>query len=87
MKRNLLAALVVAVGLLAGQAFAEEGSLGSVSYDAEKKVLTVVFEKGGTYEYADVSQEVADEVLKAESKGEAFNKAVKGKFTAKKISE
>ena len=83
------AAMLMAVGLIAGVALASEEAktIESSSYNAETKVLTVDFGKGGTYEYAEVPQEVADAVAKAESKGKAINEMVKGKFKATKVEK
>lgn len=88
MKRSLWVAVLLSWGVLAGSAWADKDTaLGKVSYDGEKKVLTVVFEKGGTYEYANVPQATYDDLQKAESKGDYFNQHVRGKYTAKKLAD
>ena len=88
MKMKYMAALLAAAGLWIGQAFAgEDSTLGATSYDAESKVLTVSFSDGDKYAYAEVPQATVDELNKAESKGEYFNKNIRGKYTATKVSE
>lgn len=85
----LLCALFVT---LAGVTRAEESAEGksqaitSVSYDAEAKSLTVVFERG-TYVYADVPAEVAEALEKSESQGTYYNEHIKGKYTSTKQDE
>lgn len=80
-------AMMAAVGLMAGVAMAsnEAKATEKTSYNAETKVLTVTFVEGGTYEYAEVTPEVAAAVEKAESKGKAINEMLKGKFKATKV--
>ena len=81
-----VAVMVLALGLMASQAFAGESKAISKSeYNADKKVLSITFANGKAYEYAEVPQEVAAEFEKAESKGKAFKKLIKGKYEAKKI--
>lgn len=88
MNRSIGVAVLLAWSVVAGSAWADkETTLSKVSYDAEKKALTVVFEKGGTYEYAGVPQATYDELQKAESKGTYFNQNVRGKYAAKKIAD
>jgi ABC-type glycerol-3-phosphate transport system substrate-binding protein len=78
-------AMALAVAMTAGVALAGSAAISGTAYDAATKVLTVTFEGGEVYEYADVPQAVVDAMAKAESKGTAFNELVKGKFTAKKV--
>ena len=47
----------------------------------------MAFDKGGTYEYSGVSQEVYDALMKAESKGTYLSENIRGKFEAKKIAD
>ena len=58
-----------------------------ISYDADTKTLTVTFDVGGTFEYANVPAEVHDALVNAESKGNYFTENIKGKYESKKISE
>ena len=88
MKRSMWVAVLFSLGVLASSAWAEtKSTIGQVSYDGDKKALTVVFDKGGTFEYADVPQATYDDLQKAESKGEFFNKNVRGKFKVKKLAD
>ncbi|HMP75449.1 MAG TPA: KTSC domain-containing protein [Kiritimatiellia bacterium] len=88
MKRVLAIAAVV-LGVSAAAVFAEGKSSGAeTSYNAETKVMTVKFGNGKVYQYADVPQEIADQVNAAESKGQAVNKLLKkGGYKAKKVTE
>lgn len=51
-------------------------------YDAQAKVLTVRFNRGGVYAYSNVPANVVDDVfVKAESVGSAFHAAIKASPT------
>ncbi len=80
-------AIIAAIGLWVGQAMAaeKEFNLNTTSYNAETKVLTVTFKDGKKYDYADVPQTVVDEMDKAESKGNFFNKNIRGKYKHSKV--
>lgn len=57
----------------------------NIRYTATEQVLTVTFGDGSRYTYAAVPATVAEELEKAESKGEAFNRLIKGKYVGTKI--
>jgi lysyl-tRNA synthetase, class II len=80
-------AMLAAVGLWVGQALADGSPLKEATYNEEAKVLTVSFDDGTKYEYAGVPKATYDDLQKAESKGEYFNKNIRGTYAAKKISE
>ena len=65
----------------------QSAAIDKVSYNPDTQVLTVAFDKGGTYEYSGVSQEVYDALMKAESKGTYLSENIRGKFEAKKIAD
>ncbi len=56
--------------------------LASVGYDEFTSELCVKFTSGSEYWYADVPQDLVDEMMKSESIGKFFNAKIKGKFTA-----
>lgn len=78
----LAASLTWAVG-----AYADEDANLDVSYSETSKELTIKFNDGSKYTYADVSAETAADLQKAESKGEYFNKNIRGKYKATKVTE
>jgi hypothetical protein len=81
-------AVVALMFSLAGIAVADDSAaISKTSYNEETKVLTVEFEKYGTYEYAGVPADVNAALEKAESKGAYFNENIRGKYTDKKISD
>lgn len=49
----------------------------SVGYDASTKTMRVRFKKGGSYDYSDVSQEMFDGVMGAESVGRYLHREIK----------
>lgn len=55
------------------------------AYDGEKHVLTVEFKPGATYRYANVPQDVFDQMQGAESVGRLLAQSVKGKFKHTRI--
>lgn len=81
-------AMVAALTLSVGVATAKDArTLGEATYNAETKVLTVSFSDGKTYEYADVPAETYEALQSAESRGEYFNKNIRGKYKASKVSK
>ncbi|HMO04625.1 MAG TPA: KTSC domain-containing protein [Kiritimatiellia bacterium] len=61
-------------------------AISSITYDADAKTLTVVFERG-TYEYADVPAEVHEGLKNSESQGTYYRENIKGKYSSTKKSE
>lgn len=64
-------------------------TIDEVKYNARKKVLTVDFMSGSTYEYDEVEPEVfkvfKTAVKKKESVGKLFSSLVKGKYQFRKV--
>ena len=58
----------------------KSGSLKSVGYSKEHRLLDVEFNGGRVYRYAGVPPEVYDELRKAESIGSFMAAKVKGRF-------
>lgn len=67
----------------------DSSQLEAISYDHEKKILQVEFKGGAIYEYENVSSEIHDGLIKAESVGKFFNQNIKKNtdIKYKKISE
>jgi hypothetical protein len=92
--KKLFAIIMSVISLGIGAEFAmAEGEAGtdaksqailSHSYDAETKVLTLVFERG-TYTYADVPAEVYESFKSSESLGTFYRDEIKGKYTSSKV--
>ena len=59
--------------------------IASFNYNEEEKILTVTFNKGGTYEYEDVPKQVYIDMNEAESKGKYFLANIKNKYKTEKI--
>lgn len=58
------------------------GNIVSVGFDAALQVLLVEFRHGGIYQFRDVPQAVYDAFLSAQSKGQYFHRAVRGKYAS-----
>ncbi len=50
----------------------ESSMIHAAGYDAEKRVLEIIFNSGGIYEYVDVPPDVYQSFLNTESKGNYF---------------
>lgn len=56
-----------------------------MSYIKSKKLLTITFNSGVTYEYYDVPMEVTDGIIQADSLGKYFDKNIKGIYNYKRV--
>lgn len=56
-----------------------------MSYIKSKKLLTITFNRGATYEYYDVPTEVIDGITQADSLGKYFDKNIKGIYNYRKV--
>jgi hypothetical protein len=65
----------------------ESGLIKSLEYDAERRVLTVEFNRGGVYEYEDFPPTEWANFDKADSKGKFFHAYVKGQYQYRKQAE
>jgi len=54
-------------------------AINEISYDADAKSLTVVFDRG-TYVYADVPAEVHEALVNSESQGTYYRNEIRGKY-------
>ena len=53
-------------------------NVASVGYDLKTQTLEVEFQNGNVYQYFDVTQDVYDGLMSAESKGKFLNAQIKG---------
>lgn len=63
----------------------KSNNIDEVAYDQENKVLFVRFKNGGHYSYENVSKELYEELMKAESKGKFFHANIRAKHKATKL--
>lgn len=56
-----------------------------MSYIKSKKLLTITFNSGATYEYYDVPMEVTDGIIQADSLGKYFDKNIKGIYNYRRV--
>ncbi|MCC5639653.1 lysine--tRNA ligase [Nostoc sp. CHAB 5844] len=64
-----------------------EGSfIKEFSYDSTTQTLTIEFDSGSVYEYFKVPSNVKEDLDNAPSKGQYFNKFIKGKFKYEQLS-
>lgn len=56
-----------------------------MSYIKSKKLLTITFNSGATYEYHDVPTEVIDGITQADSLGKYFDKNIKGIYNYRRV--
>ena len=55
-------------------------TLAAVAYDGSEKLLQLEFPTGSAYRYYGVPSEVYQELMQAPSKGEYFNRHIRGRF-------
>lgn len=65
----------------------ESSTLKSVSYDIQKRLLTVEFKRGAVYQYKCVDVIDVVGMLFAESSGSYFNKNIAKGYEYEKVSE
>lgn len=58
----------------------------SAEYDDTKRVMTVTFKSGSTYEYDGVGREVYEGLVSSLSPGSYFYRQVKDRFPMRRIS-
>jgi hypothetical protein len=62
------------------RATVESTSLAGIAYDASNQTLQLEFRDRAVYQYFGVPAEIHDGLLRAPSKGQYFNRAIRGKF-------
>jgi lysyl-tRNA synthetase, class II len=55
-------------------------AINEFDYDEEKKILKIVFENGGIYQYHDIPNNIYKGLKDAPSKGQYFNQQIRDKF-------
>lgn len=63
----------------------ESSMIHAVGYDAEKRILEIVFNRGRTYEYLDVPPDVYEGLMKASSKGQYFLGMIRDVYEDRRI--
>lgn len=58
----------------------KSSNIEAVGYDAEKKILSVKFKSGGTFQYGDVPEGVHKAFVGADSVGSYFHRHIRGNF-------
>lgn len=56
-----------------------------MSYIKSKRLLTITFNSGATYEYYDVPTKVIDGITQADSLGKYFDKNIKGIYNYRRV--
>ena len=59
--------------------------LAAAGYDAKRRRLEIEFHSGAIYRYLEVPQEIFRRLLAAESKGQFFGAAIRGKFRSELV--
>lgn len=59
----------------------DSSSLGSVGYDAQKKILEVEFRHGGIYRYLGVPESEYEALMASDSLGRFVNERIKPNYT------
>ena len=65
--------------------FAASSQVAGITYDDEAQLLTVQFQRGGTYEYSQVPPNVADGFSSAPSAGGYLQQFIKGAYAYEKV--
>jgi hypothetical protein len=58
----------------------ESDAIHAIGYDDEVRVLELIFNNGGIYQYRGVPREVFEQLLRAESKGRFFQDNIRDEF-------
>lgn len=67
--------------------FEDSSAISFVDYAAGSLVLSITFRSGVTWEYFDVTEDVAVELVKAESVGKYFHANIKGRYEGAKVED
>ena len=63
----------------------KSNNLRSIGYDEPTQILEIEFQQGGTYQYFGVSKKIYDNLIKALSHGEYYERFIKNRYRRKKI--
>ena len=58
----------------------ESSAIRSIHYSDRRRELSITFAETGTYIYREVPQQVYDDFVKAPSKGQFFNEAIRDRY-------
>jgi hypothetical protein len=58
----------------------ESSNISRFKYDEERRILTVEFQTGATYDYFDIPPTIASELSAAPSKGQFLARSIKGVY-------
>jgi hypothetical protein len=58
----------------------ESQSIASIGYHRRAKILEIEFRNGGIYQYSDVSAATYKKFLRSESKGQFFQRRIRGQY-------
>lgn len=64
----------------------ESSMISQIGHDPDNRTLRVKFKNGDEWDYADVSQEEAEELLTSKSKGSHFHKHIKKVKVGQRVS-
>jgi len=65
----------------------ESSTLANIAYDRTRELLQLEFNSRALYQYFSVPAAVYEGLLRASSKGNYFNQAIRGKFPYRRISD
>lgn len=63
----------------------QSSNLASIGYDARNQILEVEFHHGGIYQYANVPQDVYEELMDASSHGVYFSAHIRNVYATKRV--
>ena len=64
----------------------ESTTLATLAYDAPQRQLELEFRNGAVYRYSDVPEGTYQELRLADSKGQYFNRHIRGRFPTRSVS-
>ncbi len=63
----------------------DSSNIGSVTYDAATRTMTVEFRSGGTYRYTGVPEDTYDAFTRASSAGQFFHRHIKSAHAGERV--
>ena len=58
----------------------------SAGYDRARRILEIEFLSKAVYQYFEVSEDIFDSLIAADSKGSYFNSAIRGRYPFSRLS-
>jgi non-canonical purine NTP pyrophosphatase (RdgB/HAM1 family) len=65
----------------------ESSDLVSVGYDAKQRILEIEFREGRIYQYKDVTPEIYEHLMRADSYGQYFYASINGRYRYSRVDE